>query len=97
MKFAFFATAAASMLISPVAFAQAQAPAAAAVSIKANTGKMLFSTDGKRIGAVYRVTADGSPQVILNSRLVTVPVATISEVDGKLTTSISKRDLIKSK
>ena len=67
------------------------APAAGGVSVSA--GKMLYAADGKRIASVYRVTAAGDVQVIIASRLVTVPASTLSDVNGKVTTSVSKSDL----
>jgi hypothetical protein len=66
---------------------------AAAGSVAINAGKMLYASNGQRIAAIYRVTADGNPQVILNGKLVTVPASTLSDVNGKVTTSLSKADL----
>lgn len=57
-------------------------------------GKPIFSADGKRIGVVYRVTADGSPQVIINGKMVTIPASTVSATDGKYQTSLSKKDAV---
>ncbi|SFG27126.1 hypothetical protein SAMN05518801_11325 [Novosphingobium sp. CF614] len=65
----------------------------AAAPVKVNAGAMLYSANGYRIAPVYRVTADGNPQVMLDGRLVTVPASTLSEVNGKVTTALSKRDL----
>jgi hypothetical protein len=61
----------------------------------AERGKMLYSAAGTRLGAVYRVGADGSAQVIVNGKMVTIPANTLSVVDGKLTTSLSKSDASK--
>lgn len=63
----------------------------AGVDVKA--GKVIYGSNGYRIGAVQRVTSAGDPQVIVNSRLVIVPASTLSTVDGKLQTSLSKREL----
>ena len=63
----------------------------------ATEGKMLVGANGARLGAVYRVTPDGSAQLIVDGKMVTVPVATLSVVDGKLTTSLSKREVRKLK
>ncbi|MET0239175.1 MAG: hypothetical protein ABW184_04680 [Sphingobium sp.] len=60
----------------------------------ATKGKMLYATGGVRIGSIYKVTADGSAQVILDGRLVTVPGTTISAANGKIETSLSKNELI---
>jgi hypothetical protein len=60
-------------------------------------GKMLLASNGARLGAVYRVTSDGSAQLIVDGKMVTVPATTLSVVDGKLTTSLTKNDLRKLK
>jgi hypothetical protein len=59
----------------------------------ATPGTMLVSTDGSRLGAVYRVVADSSAQLIFNGKLVTVPASTLSRVDGRLTTSLKKSEV----
>ena len=66
---------------------------AAAGSVAVNAGKMLYASNGQRIAAIYRVTTDGNPQVILNGKLVTVPASTLSDVNGKVTTSLTKQEL----
>ena len=66
-------------------------------SVQVDAGKMLYSSTGHRIASVYRVNAEGNPQVILDGRLITVPASSLTEVDGKLTTSLSKRELARSK
>jgi hypothetical protein len=69
------------------------APAATAAAAVATKGKMLVAVDGARLAPVYRVASDG-PQIILDGRLVTVPGNTLSMVDGKLTTSLTKGQII---
>jgi hypothetical protein len=76
----------------PVA-AQSTSSAAAQDSV-AEKGKMLIAANGARLGAVYRVRPDGCPQLIIDGRMVTVPANTISMVDGKLTTSLSKSQVL---
>lgn len=66
-------------------------PAIAGGSVE--KGKMLFATGGTRLGVVYKVTADGSAQIILDGRLITIPAGTISETGGRLETSLSKNQL----
>ena len=66
---------------------------AVAGSVAINAGKMLYASNGQRIAAIYRVTAEGNPQVILNGKLVTVPATSLSDVNGKVTTSLSKSEL----
>jgi hypothetical protein len=63
-------------------------------TVVAEKGKMLVASNGARLGNVYRVGPDGSVQLIIDGKLVTVPVATLSSVDGKLTTSLSKSEVL---
>lgn len=69
----------------------------AAAPVQLNAGMMLYASNGYRIAPIYRVNADGNPQVILNGRLVTVPASTVSEVGGKVTTSLSKKEIASAK
>ena len=69
----------------------------AAAPVEVNAGKMLYAANGYRIAPIYRVTEDGNPQVIMNGRLVTVPASTLSDVDGKVTTSLSKKEVASAK
>jgi hypothetical protein len=69
----------------------------ASAPVQLNAGTMLYAANGYRLGRIYRVNADGNPQVILNSRLVTVPASTVSAVDGKITTSLSKKEVASAK
>jgi hypothetical protein len=71
-----------------------RAETAAEASAVATKGAMLFSADGSRLGAVYRVTNDGSAQIIIDAKMVTVPVATISTKEGKLVTTLKKAQII---
>jgi hypothetical protein len=66
---------------------------AASGAVAVNAGKMLYASNGSRIASIYRVTTEGNPQVILNGKLVTVPASTLSDVNGKVTTSLSKTEL----
>jgi len=68
---------------------------AIAAAAPAEEGKMLVAANGTRVGAVYRVTADGSAQLIVDGKMVTVPANTLSIVDGTLTTSLMKADIRK--
>lgn len=75
--------------------AASAAPAAtAATAAVAEKGKMLTSANGARLGAVYRVGADGSAQIIIDGKLVTVPANTLSIADGKLVTSLTKSEVL---
>ena len=66
---------------------------AATAAVVATTGKMLYGPDGKRIAAIYRATANGDAQLIIESRLIVVPAATLSLVNGKLATSLTKAEI----
>ncbi|MDB6101100.1 MAG: hypothetical protein JWO52_1099 [Gammaproteobacteria bacterium] len=74
--------------------AAAQGPSEAASASVAEKGKMLVSANGARLGPVYRVGADGSAQVIVDGRMVHVPANTLSSVEGKLTTSLTKSEVL---
>ncbi|WP_242124249.1 hypothetical protein [Sphingobium sp. Sx8-8] len=68
------------------------APAAARV---AKVGDVLRDSGAARLGAVTRVMADGSVQIIVGTRFVVVPASTLSVTDGKLTTSLSRHEVSK--
>ena len=76
-----------------LAMAQEGTAPASATGIVA--GKMLVGANGARLGAVYRVTEDGSAQLILDGKMVTVPAATLSVVDGQVKTSLTKGEIRK--
>ena|SRR5579871_5177049 len=94
-SFAILALAAAA--VPAVAFAaddSATVRSEAAAPVQVSAGKMLYS-NGYRLAAVYRVNSDGNPQVIIDGKLITIPAATLSDVGGKLTTSLTKKDIAK--
>jgi hypothetical protein len=86
-KFAYLAAAAA---LSVASFA-AQAESAAV------KGKMLYGAGGTRLGNIARVTQDGSAQIIIDGKLVTIPASSITAAEGKVTTSLTKNDVIASR
>jgi hypothetical protein len=65
-----------------------------AAAVVATKGKMVVAVNGSRLGPVYRVTPDGSVQVIIDGKMATIPAATLSLTNGELTTSLSKSDVI---
>ena len=82
-------------LLATVAAAQDKPSAqSGSAAVVATEGKMLQASDGARLGVVYRVAPDGSAQLLLEGKLVVVPVGTLSTVDGKLTTSLTKREVL---
>lgn len=78
-------------LVTPV-LAQVQTAPAGAVTVE--VGKPLVDVEGKRIGAVYRVGADGAAQVIIDGKIYSVPAATLSVVDDKLVTSLKRKEVL---
>ena len=56
-------------------------------------GKMLYSADGKKLAAIYKLDASGAPQVLLEGKLVTIPASSLTEVDGHIATSLTKKDI----
>ena len=74
--------------------AAAQGTADAPAAAVAEKGKMLIAANGARLGSVYRVGPDGSAQIIIDGRMVTVPANTITLANGKLTTSLTKSEVL---
>lgn len=77
--------------MAPAAFAQTAAPAA----VKLTTGQVLRDVDMNKLGPISQINGDGSVQIIYEQRLVTIPAASLSVVDGKAKTSMSRKDLSK--
>lgn len=90
------ATAAAVILATaPVAAQEGNAQSVAYnVDAKIFEGDMLYGAGGRRLGAVYSVTPEGAPQIILNGKLYTIPASSLSLEDGKLHTSMSKKEIV---
>jgi hypothetical protein len=81
--------AAACALVAVTAVAQDSPSAALAAK-----GQVLVAANGSRLGAVYRVASDGSVQMIIDGKMITVPAATLSSSEGKLTTSLTKSEVL---
>jgi hypothetical protein len=83
-------------LLATVAAAAQDTPTAksGSAAVVAVAGKMLVASNGVRLGVVYRVGPDGSAQIIIEGKLVTIPVTTLSSVEGKLTTSLTKSEVL---
>ena len=75
----------------PVA-AQSAATGTTAPAV-AKKGQMVSSADRARLGSVIRVNGDGSVAIIFDARLLTIPASTLKLDNGKLTTSLSKREV----
>ncbi|WP_375398852.1 hypothetical protein [uncultured Sphingomonas sp.] len=79
------------VLLAAVALSAAPAAAqSAAPAPIAKSGVMLRSADQARLGQVSRVNSDGSVQIIFDTTVKTIPASTLSMVDGKLVTSLTK-------
>ncbi len=87
--FAILATLASFTLVPGAVHAEDAAP------MKIAEGKMVYAANGQRLAPVYRVNTDGSVQLIMEGRLVTIPATVLSEVNGKLTSSETKGDLLR--
>lgn len=99
MKLIAIAAALASLAVAPASLAtetsQSTRSATEAAAVQVKKGDVLYSSSGRRLGSVYRVTPEGDAQVIIQSRMITVPAASISEVDGKLVASVaSSKELL---
>jgi len=79
------------MAVSAAAQDAASPAGAAQTAVK---GKMLVAANGARLGSVYRVGPDGSAQLIIDGKMVTVPASTLSVTDGKLATSLTKSEVL---
>ena len=66
---------------------------ASATPVVASRGQMLIGSDHSRLGSVVSVESDGSPSIIFDGRMVTVPASTLKMAHGKLTTSLTKHQL----
>jgi hypothetical protein len=71
-----------------------QGAAATPTAPVAAPGKMLIDANGGRLALVDRVDQDGSVEIIIDGRLVTVPAATLSVVGGRLVTSLKKPQVL---
>lgn len=97
-KFVTLAALAAVAAVPAVAFAETtqavhEATEEASAQVQMSAGTVLYAANGVRVARIYRVNQQGNPQVILDGRLITVPASTLSDVSGKLTTSLSKKEI----
>ena len=92
-----FVVAAAALLSVAIVSSAVAAQEAAAAGLAVTPGKMIYISTGQSLAPVYRVTGAGDAQIILNGRLVTIPAASLSDVSGKLTTSLARKDISQAK
>lgn len=65
---------------------------AAASAVQVKKGQVIYGGNGRRIGKVFRVSPEGDAQVIIGTRLETIPAGTLTEADGKISTTLTSRD-----
>ena len=63
---------------------------------KVLVGKLLYDAEGKKLAPIYKLDPSGSPQILLDGKAITVPMSSLTEVDGKFTTKLTKRELMTS-
>jgi hypothetical protein len=80
-------------MLSVLVAAPALADQTAATAVVPVRGKVLIAAGGARLGPVYSVGADGSAQLIIDGRLISIPASTLTMADGKLTTSLTKKEV----
>lgn len=86
--------AAAALASATAAFAADTVAVESAAAATPVVGKMLYSTGGKKLAPVYKLDASSAPQILLEGKLVTVPVATLTQVEDRVETSLTKKDLM---
>ena len=64
-------------------------------AVKITEGKMIYGANGQRLAPVYRVNTDGSVELIMEGRLLTIPATILSDVNGKLVSSQNKGELLR--
>ena len=74
--------------LAPIAHAQAAAPIA-------HAGEIVRTATGAKVGQIDRVNDDGSLRIIYEDHFITLPVASISNHDGKVITSLAIKDINK--
>lgn len=84
-------------LVPAAVHAEEPAAATATAPVSVSAGRMIYGGNGQRIAPAYRVTSDGTVQVILSGKLVNIPASTLSEVNGKVSTTLTKSELLRAR
>lgn len=87
---------AAALVVAAPAFAS-QPAAAPALERAPRQGEVLRDSGGRQIGQVYKVQPSGAVLAIVNRETVRIPADTLSIVDGKLVTTLTKSEALKQK
>ena len=77
--------------------AAAPVEAAAALDRAPKEGEVLRDTGARIVGQVYKVQPSGNILVIANRQTVRIPASTLSIVDGKLVTTLTKSEALRQK
>lgn len=85
---------AAALFLAAPAFATQTAPA---LERAPRQGEVLRDTGGRLIGKVYQAQPSGAVLAIVNGATVRIPADTLSIVDGKLVTTLTKSEALKQK
>lgn len=85
-----------STLLSGAGLIDAAIAAEPSALAKVLVGKLLYDADGKKLAPIYKLDSNGVPQILLDGKIITVPMSTLTEVDGKFTTKLTKRELMTS-
>ena len=70
----------------------AEAPAAAAVSL--SRGQTIYGPNGRRIGQIQSLSANGAPNVIVGIYFVEVPLSSLSMSDDRVVTNMTSSQLL---
>jgi hypothetical protein len=89
MYFAAFAT----LTVPAVAQPSVSAEASSVQPVAAKRGATIFDKTATRLGTVLAVRDNGAVVINFRSARVTVPAETLSIVDGKLMTSLTKAEV----
>ena len=73
------------------------AEAAAALDRAPKEGEVLRDTGARIVGQVYKVQPSGNILAIVNRQTVRIPASTLSIVDGKLVTTLTKSEALRQK
>jgi hypothetical protein len=66
----------------------------AAAPVSPVKGSMVVAANGTRLAPVYRVGPDGAAQIIIEGKMVSIPASTLSMAGGRLTTSLTKNEVL---
>ncbi|MET0377204.1 MAG: hypothetical protein ABW128_23465 [Rhizorhabdus sp.] len=89
----FLALAATTLALSPAIISSANAAEGSAAAAK--RGATLRDANGTRLGTIDRINADGSVQIIFNSKFVTIPADKLVSSESGVATSLTKTEVAK--